>query len=91
MIPCLSDPLLAPHNSDLIALCPGCHQIVGHLAGRTFVDDPRAWEALITLAWMRKHGGEIYADPTPRVMYAEVCIEQWDQADDSDYDDEATA
>lgn len=80
-----------PLNSELIALCPGCHQIVGHLAGRNFVDDPRAWEALITLAWMRKHGADIHADPTPRVIYAEVSIEQWDQVDDDDYEDEVSA
>lgn len=47
-----------PGNDHLIALCRGCHYIVGFLGGRAFVDDPRAWELLITLAWLRRHGAE---------------------------------
>lgn len=68
-----------PHNMDLVALCRGCHKIVGHLAGRAFVDDPRAWESLIALAWMRKHGAEIYAGPVQSSIYTEVSIELWDE------------
>lgn len=68
-----------PGNTELVALCPGCHKIVSHLGGRAFVDDPRAWEALIALAWTRRHGPEIHADPTVKVLYTEVNIEVWDE------------
>lgn len=40
----------------LVALCPGCHKLVGDLAVRTFVDDPEQVERLIALAWMRHYG-----------------------------------
>ena len=43
-----------PDNEFLIALCPGCHQIVGHLAGRKFADDKDAWERLVTLVMSRR-------------------------------------
>lgn len=45
-----------PENEVLIALCPGCHQIVGHLSGRKFIDEPGRWEFLIQLVMMRHHG-----------------------------------
>lgn len=45
-----------PENDFLIALCSGCHKAVTLLASRTFVDDPVAWQALISLVWLRKHG-----------------------------------
>ncbi len=50
-----------PENDVLIALCPGCHKLVTLLASRTFIDSTEAWENLISLAWMRKHGPEIAA------------------------------
>jgi hypothetical protein len=51
-----------PDNEYLIALCPGCHQIVTILGGRTFTGEPEVWEALIQLVMMRKKGatGAIY-------------------------------
>lgn len=51
-----------PDNELLIALCPGCHDLVGTLARRLFVSDPAVWEALISLALIRR--GE---NPTVRV------------------------
>jgi len=43
-------------NAHLVALCPGCHQIVTIVAGRRFVATPEAWEVLIQLVLMRKNG-----------------------------------
>lgn len=71
-------------NESLVALCPGCHQIVTLLGGRSFVDDPRAWEALIALAWTRYHGAEVASGPQDRVLYTEVCIEEWDEDDEEE-------
>ena len=45
-----------PENDYLIALCSGCHQIVTLLSARAFVEDPAAWEGLISLCVMRKRG-----------------------------------
>lgn len=70
-----------PLNEILVALCSGCHNIVTLLGGRAFVDDPRAWEALISLAWMRKHGAGLAAGTSERVLYAEVLIEVSDEDD----------
>lgn len=49
-----------PENDYLVALCAGCHALVGTLAGRKFADDPKAWEDLIGLCMARRmaeHGG----------------------------------
>lgn len=45
-----------PNGEILIALCPGCHQIISHLGGRTFVDEPVGWENLINLVMLRRQG-----------------------------------
>lgn len=45
-----------PDNEVLIALCRGCHQIVTLLGGRDFADDATAWESLISLVMLRRHG-----------------------------------
>lgn len=45
-----------PDNSNLIALCPGCHKIITLLATRKFVLDSAAWESVIQLAVMRAYG-----------------------------------
>jgi hypothetical protein len=73
-----------PMNTELVALCPGCHQIVTLLGGRAFVDDCRAWEALIALAWTRRHGAEIHANPLPQVVYTEVILEVCDEDEDDE-------
>ncbi len=43
-----------PENDHLIALCRGCHEVIGLLATRLFVDDPFAWQDLISLVLLRK-------------------------------------
>jgi len=48
-----------PENAMLIALCPGCHRLVGTLAGRAFVDTNEGWEALINLVMLRRSKGEV--------------------------------
>jgi hypothetical protein len=46
-----------------------------HLGGRRFVDDEVAWESLISLAWLRKHGAD---NPPPRtVLHITVEIETY--------------
>lgn len=47
-----------PEGQILIALCPGCHQLVGRLASRRFLRDEAGWEALISLAFFRANGTE---------------------------------
>jgi 5-methylcytosine-specific restriction endonuclease McrA len=66
----------------LIALCPGCHQIVTHLSGRKFIEAPEKWEALIGLAHARKHGGVPGGKPGTS-LYVEVQIEVWDDEEES--------
>lgn len=45
-----------PENKYLIALCQGCHHIVTIVSGRKFAATPEAWEVLIQLVLIRKHG-----------------------------------
>jgi molybdenum-dependent DNA-binding transcriptional regulator ModE len=46
-----------PDNDVLVALCRGCHRVVGHLGKmRAFADNSAAWESLVSLALMLKHG-----------------------------------
>ncbi|PZR66742.1 MAG: hypothetical protein DLM66_12610 [Candidatus Dormiibacter spiritus] len=47
-----------PTDQLLIALCPGCHRLVGVLAGRAFVESTSAWETLIHLVLLRRKGNE---------------------------------
>ena len=59
-----------PENAWLVALCPGCHKVVGQLAAAASADDPIMWQSLISLVWLRRHGGE-----QPQELYVEVIIE----------------
>ena len=43
-----------PSNEYLVALCAGCHHLVGMLAGRTFAESPQGWENLINLVLSRR-------------------------------------
>ena len=43
-----------PNNEYLIALCNGCHQLVGLLAGRVFAETEDGWENLISLVLSRR-------------------------------------
>jgi hypothetical protein len=45
-----------PENEMLVALCPGCHQLVTWLGGRVFTGEPEVWQSLIQLVLIRKHG-----------------------------------
>jgi hypothetical protein len=49
--------------------------VVGEIASSPLVDDPKAWEALIALAWTRRHGSD--ADDKPKTVYTEVILEVW--------------
>jgi len=60
-----------PENKYLIALCQGCHHIVTIVAGRRFAATPEAWEVLIQLVLIRKHGD----DPNMRGVFCSVDIE----------------
>lgn len=60
-----------PNNDWLIALCPGCHNIVTILGGRNFAGTPEVWESLIQLVLIRKHG----ADTDFRGIFCSVEIE----------------
>ena len=61
-----SKPSLAAHhmlgkendqeNDYLIALCAGCHKLVGELAGRSFVANSDGLERLLLLVLMRRSG-----------------------------------
>jgi len=43
-----------PNNECLIAVCNGCHQLIGILAGRKFVDTDEGWQNLIHLVMARR-------------------------------------
>jgi 5-methylcytosine-specific restriction endonuclease McrA len=73
-----------PDNQFLIALCSGCHKVVTLLASRTFVDDAGAWEALIELAWLRKHG----SDPQPFGVEVYVEVERLTPRELAEMDEE---
>jgi hypothetical protein len=49
-----------PDNKYLVALCPGCHRLVG-LASRTrhLIESPKAWENFIAFAWFEANGAKI--------------------------------
>lgn len=66
-----------PENRYLIALCNGCHRLVGVLAGRKFVDETQNWETLINLAMLRRLG------PTPAIRtYVDIEILTQEEADE---------
>lgn len=71
-----------PENEVLIALCPGCHQLVGILASRKFVDANEGWEALINLVMLRRTAG--------RVNGYHTCVEIEPMTDDEIAEDLAT-
>lgn len=45
-----------PKGKHLVALCPGCHDLVTKLGIRTSVNDPTFWEKLIHYSKLRKNG-----------------------------------
>lgn len=65
-----------PENDYMIALCTGCHQLVGYLGGRSDVQNPAFWETLISLALARKLG-----ERRPNGFHVCVEIEELSEAD----------
>jgi len=62
-----------PNNECLIAVCSGCHQLIGILAGRKFVDTDEGWQNLIHLVMARRMADK----PTDAVgVHAYVEIER---------------
>jgi transposase-like protein len=72
-----------PENEMLIALCPGCHNLVTLLGGRSFVGTSEIWEGLIQLAMIRKHG----ANKNFIGVSVSVDIEMLTDADVAEMDD----
>lgn len=70
-----------PENDVLLALCPGCHKCVTLLATRNFVDNETAWEALISLVWMRKNGPRFAAGDftDDHVLHITVDIDEYEE------------
>lgn len=63
-----------PENNVLVALCRGCHEIVGSLAGRKFVDSDSGWQDLMGLV-MARRSGPLYAKGEYRGHYCEATVE----------------
>lgn len=63
-----------PEDSALVAVCQGCHNLVTALGSREFTGTQ--WEALISLAWLRKHGPELVkeTDGMTGMTCVEVCV-----------------
>lgn len=71
-----------PENTMLVALCQGCHKLVGLLATRAFLDDESAWETLISLAIMRRDGPKIASGEMDKQALS-TCVEaRWEACDD---------
>lgn len=69
-----------PENEYLVALCSGCHNVITALGARDF--DNEQWEALVSFAWMRRHGPEIAKWSTPKDLTVSVEIEVYEPEDD---------
>lgn len=70
-----------PENNFLIAICPGCHQLVGLLSVRSFLSNSQGWEDLISLCLLRKSSEEAPKD----AVAVHACVEiEWLQKDDFD-------
>lgn len=72
-----------PENDYLVALCPGCHNLVTLLGGRNFTGTPEIWEGLIQLVLIRKNGH----NPNFRGVYCTVEIEPITDFNNEDYED----
>lgn len=71
-----------PENDHLVALCPGCHNLVTLLGGRNFTGTPEIWEGLIQLVLIRKNGH----NPNFRGVYCSVEIEPITDFEPENYD-----
>lgn len=70
-----------PENEYLVALCRGCHQLVGLLAGRKLVDTDAGWENLINLVMIRRRGVKAIAQSDPIAINTIVETEWLTQED----------
>lgn len=61
-------------NDWLVALCSGCHQAVTILGGRNF--EAENWEALVSFAWLRKHGDDL---ARKNALHVTVEIDNYDE------------
>lgn len=68
-------------NDYLVALCPGCHNLVTLLGGRNFTGTPEIWEGLIQLVLIRKNGH----NPDFKGVYCTVEIEPITDFNKDDY------
>lgn len=59
-----------PDNTCLVAVCSGCHQLIGMLAGRRFTDQPDGWENLIHLVMARR-----MAEKSEEFVGVYACVE----------------
>jgi hypothetical protein len=79
-----------PEHDFMIALCHGCHQLIGYLGGRTDVQSEAFWENLIALALCRRMGRR-----KPLGFHVWVDIEELEESDLEEYEipalDEAAA
>lgn len=76
-----------PENNVMVAVCPGCHRLIGIASRhRTLIDNRTAWESLISLAWLEAHGKEIADLPASerKSLYVEVTIEFEDDPEDDE-------
>lgn len=73
-----------PDNDFLVALCSGCHDVIGALGARDFTNEQ--WEALISFAWLRRHGPEFSKSPVE--LHVCVDIDAY-PPDEDEFDEEA--
>lgn len=64
-------------NDWLVALCRGCHQLVTLLGGRNF--EAEHWEALVSFAWLRKHGDK---SDRKNTLLVSVSIDNYDEEEE---------
>lgn len=62
-----------PTDTNLVALCMGCHKIVTMTAARKVSDEREFWQSLIELAWLRRHGDDL--PDSPMELYVEVILD----------------
>lgn len=79
-----------PENEHLIALCAGCHHLVGILAARRFVGSDQGWENLVNIVLARRLADK---NRDGQTQYAGVhtCVDiEWLTPDDLDLVAEAS-
>ncbi len=75
-----------PNHEAMVAICNGCHHIIGTLGGHPNCSDPEFWESLIIFVLARVHGHR-----KPAGFYASVEIEELSGDDVADDYEEAQA